>query len=94
MSSSAVREKDPVKTNKGRAIAAVSFYSPKLPPSSPHSYVWSRASKQGLVLTSIGLFPSGTFVSVAEEALNQWLPKEPISSPVLAHVSAALLLTL
>lgn len=69
---SAVGEKDPVKTSKGKTVAAVSFYPLKHPPPFPTAYVWSRASKQGLVLTSRGLFPSGTFVSIAEKALNQW----------------------
>lgn len=53
-----------------------------LPPSASHCYVWSRASKQGLVWANEGLFPSGTFVFIAEEAVNQRIPKEPTCSPV------------
>lgn len=53
-----------------------------LPPSASHCYVWFRASKQGLVWANEGLFPSGTFVFIAEEAVNQRIPKEPTCSPV------------
>jgi hypothetical protein len=38
---------------------------------------------QGLVLANEGLFPSGTFVFIAKKAVNQCIPKKPMSSPVL-----------
>lgn len=73
-----VREEDPGKRSRGRAVAGVSFYPLKLPPSSLHSYVLSRASKQGRVLTSKGLFLSGTSVSIAEEALGAYQKSQSV----------------
>lgn len=47
----------------------------QLPPHTPHCHIWSRAPKQRLVWANEGLFPPGTSVSLAEEAVNQCGPK-------------------
>lgn len=66
----------------------------QLPPSASHCDLWSRAPKQRLVWANEGLFPSGTFVFLAEEAVNRRSAKKPTSAPVFVCVSAALLLGL
>lgn len=58
-------------------------------PSTSHCYVGSRAPKQRLVWANEGLFPSGTFVFLAGEAVNQRSPKKPMSSSVFTCVTAA-----
>lgn len=47
----------------------------QLPPSTSHCCIGSRDPKQRLVWANEGLFPSGTFVLLAEEAVNQHPPK-------------------
>lgn len=65
----------------GEMAAAPLWQQKQLPPSPSCSYPGPRGSKQGLVGANEGLFPAGTFVFIAEEAVNQRLPKETSTLP-------------